>query len=474
MIIELNNIKSKIIIESTDPRGLFKSIREYMRVFAPGYYHSPKYKKGIWDGYSYLVTEVGYFPSGLLPVVHKFCSKVTNCEIKDLRKNLIVLPTELDYTLGDITLRPYQSEILEKIFSKKYSLRDWNRGVIDAATNAGKDYIMASVCKNVNNVTIILVHNADIYRKAVKFFSKFMEVGQVKSGTIDFKKVTICMQKTLLNACKKDINVKKYLKQVKCVMVDEAHRATAKDYSTLMTYIDAPIRLAFSGTPMAFEEDTRKLKIVGLFSKSLASITNEFLIKNGYSQRPIIKVHAISPILTQPLDFREDYEENLMYNINRTDKIIELAKTRQDKQILITFNEILHGEFILAKLIMSDLDVVIDMVSGEDKFREEKLQRFHDKKINILIASMIVKEGLNIPCINVIMMAQGGKSEITVKQITGRGLRQDGENDDFELIEFYDNSKYLKEHSKKRIKIYEQEKFDIQYQYECNKLGVPI
>jgi len=39
----------------------------------------------------------------------------------------------------------------------------------------------------------------------------------------------------------------------------------------------------------------------------------------------------------------------------------------------------------------------------------------------VLLSSMILKEGVNIPNIESLWMAQGGKSKITVKQLLGRG-----------------------------------------------------
>ena len=36
----------------------------------PGYYFSPQYQRGDWDGKKHFITRNGYFPTGLLPLVY--------------------------------------------------------------------------------------------------------------------------------------------------------------------------------------------------------------------------------------------------------------------------------------------------------------------------------------------------------------------------------------------------------------------
>jgi len=76
----------------------------------------------------------------------------------------------------------------------------------------------------------------------------------------------------------------------------------------------------------------------------------------------------------------------------------------------------------------------------------------------VLIASSIYDEGVDLPEVNVLIKASGGKSEVKTIQQVGRGLRPKKEK--LIVYDFNDmNSKFLSAHSKKRIKTYKQEGF---------------
>jgi superfamily II DNA or RNA helicase len=84
-----------------------------------------------------------------------------------------------------------------------------------------------------------------------------------------------------------------------------------------------------------------------------------------------------------------------------------------------------------------------------------------------------LKKGANIPNIEVIVMAQAGKSVITVKQFLGRGLRTDGKNSELLVYDFYDEGNYVSTHSRQRIRMYRKEGFDVIEDYKTFR-GKPV
>lgn len=465
MKIVIRNIKSKIIFE----QGEFSSIRE-IRNYLSFKSDTTHLKNSNWNGVTYFLNSNNEFPTGMLPMVlSKIESKV---ELIDMRNNVIPIPEDWDFT----DVREYQEDTIKKILKKSFLGENipYLRGIIDAATNAGKDYIMENIYRNIKGKTLIIIHNTSIFNKAVEFFSEKYKVGVVKSGKIEIENLTIAMVKSLLNSTKKDFNLKKYLSEVEILMVDEGHRAASKEYQQILEYIDAPIRLLFSGTALEMESEMKKIKLVASFGKILTKIENKFMIESGFSQKPIIKIFDAGQQMVPKLDYREAYEDFIMYNKERTNKIVEICKNREDKQILISFVEIEHGQFLFDKISFEISNKVVEIVHGEDKEREEKIKLFKEGKIHILIASMILQEGINIPNINTLILAHGGKSTIRIKQFIGRALRHDGINDSVEIIDFYDRGGWVSKHSKDRLKIYQKEEFEIEFQYQHSKLGVPI
>ena len=71
-----------------------------------------------------------------------------------------------------------------------------------------------------------------------------------------------------------------------------------------------------------------------------------------------------------------------------------------------------------------------------------------------MIASAIWNEGVNIPSLNHIINAVGGKARISVEQIPGRGLRTSKGKTTVRITDFLDPYRYLAEHTVRRLQIY--------------------
>ena len=79
-----------------------------------------------------------------------------------------------------------------------------------------------------------------------------------------------------------------------------------------------------------------------------------------------------------------------------------------------------------------------------------------NKRFPVLITTEILKEGVNIPEIEALVIASAGKDH---RQTAGRALRGGGE---VEIHDFYDSfNKRFEKQSKKRIESYKKEGFQI-------------
>jgi len=83
------------------------------------------------------------------------------------------------------------------------------------------------------------------------------------------------------------------------------------------------------------------------------------------------------------------------------------------------------------------------------------IDSFNNKKINILIGSSVIGEGIDVRSTTHLIMAQGGKSEIVMTQALGRAVRlYEGKTvavvHDFEFVD----TKYMKKHLDQRLDVY--------------------
>ena len=101
----------------------------------------------------------------------------------------------------------------------------------------------------------------------------------------------------------------------------------------------------------------------------------------------------------------------------------------------------------------------VDFLSGRDytDVRVGTINDMREGKIDLLIASTIADEGLDIKRLTAVILAGGGKSSTRALQRIGRVLRPYEGKTQAYVVDFNDQSKYLKEHSEKRKKIYQTE-----------------
>jgi superfamily II DNA or RNA helicase len=309
------------------------------------------------------------------------------------------------------------------------------RGILDAATNAGKMIMLAAFYKSLvgENRMLLLIHRQVVYNQLVKFFNElFDEVGEINAKKYDIKSITIAMVKTVHNRMRDSLNVKKDLAGFNVVAVDECHLAGSSTYSKVLQNVPAGMRMFVSGTPLDSYNIINKMVIIGLSGPILAKVSKRELMDKGISLSKIIH--------------------------------------ESEKPVLIAVYIIEHGEFILKHLSRLFPDLEIQFVHGTDFKRDEKIEAFKSGDIDVLISTVILKEGINIPNIRTLIYAGGGKSKVDIKQWMGRGERRDGVNDYVTLHDFYDFGKYISTHSKKRILAYRKETLKIIEHYSKEDL----
>ena len=142
------------------------------------------------------------------------------------------------------------------------------------------------------------------------------------------------------------------------------------------------------------------------------------------------------------------------------------AKTNQKALILIKDVEKGQGEYIKEK-IESLCNKTVMFISGQSKEdRMETIEKLEKGEIDIIIATNIMNEGINIKSIGLVIIASGGKSSAETLQKIGRATRvvrdKNGEilKDRAIVVDFLDiGNKFTESHSAKRKNLYKKEGF---------------
>jgi len=80
-----------------------------------------------------------------------------------------------------------------------------------------------------------------------------------------------------------------------------------------------------------------------------------------------------------------------------------------------------------------------------------------DGDLDVLVASKIFDQGIDIPQLDALILAGSGKSSARALQRIGRVIRNYPGKEKAIVVDFYDNCKFLREHSKARLKVYKTE-----------------
>jgi superfamily II DNA or RNA helicase len=177
--------------------------------------------------------------------------------------------------------------------------------------------------------------------------------------------------------------------------------------------------------------------------------------------KPIIKLKKIpfSQTIHDLRTWKDVYRLGVVYNSRRHRIVLEdaIEQVKQGKTALILVVEIQHGYNLIGMAKNRFPNLNIQFVWGrtpiEDRMEVKKL--LNEKKMEVVIANAIWREGVDIPSLGAIINAAGGKSEIMTLQSLGRGLRTTTDKKDVVLVDYFDNSHhYLVSHFGERITLY--------------------
>lgn len=378
--------------------------------------------------------------------------KIPNTVIEDRRPEPLP-PTALRELPEFEGLRGYQTEALEAAVAAEH-------GVIHQPTGAGKTVQMFAVARAVGRAGLVLVHRKDLLAQTYRRFREYAGpgadlVGLCGDGVWNPSLLTVATFQTIASKLRKgDALVKRWLKEeIGQVHVDECHHVSAKTYSQVMGLLwNARWRYGYSATPHKEGDEESFFKTTSWFGPTVHRLTTEELIAregavpawvymiNMENKRPKVETYA------------EEVQEGIIDNRVRNDRIVKLAthfSNNSDAPILILVERIEHGERLAQRL-------ACPFVSGStsSKDRERTWQAVRDGEQQVLVASKIADEGLDLPNLAWLVLAGGGKAAHVTVQRIGRGMRPSEGKSEVFCFDFLDQGKWLQKQAKERLKTY--------------------
>jgi DNA repair protein RadD len=215
-----------------------------------------------------------------------------------------------------------------------------------------------------------------------------------------------------------------------------------------------------SGTDWISNNDdpNSKLYLESICSNRVFNLNASSLIEQKYLVPAKILFYSVPEWPEKlPDSYLAIYSQYVVKNELRNQIIVDVTKKliQMGRKVLILVRHISHGKELAAKLYDVPLYFVSGAVGGLE--REQVKEDFQNGIYKCLIASSVFDVGINIPELDGLILAGGGKSTIKSLQRIGRVIRTSENKKDAIIVDFLDNAKYLLQHSYARITAYESE-----------------
>jgi superfamily II DNA or RNA helicase len=452
---------------------------QFTRAFKEGYYNKKQGRFIHWDGKKHLLTQQMVFPTGLLPRVKAFLKRYKEkFEIIDQRSKI---KHGKSLKIKKYKPREYQQEAVDKAFKK-------GRGIIRIGTGGGKTLVASMLTAKYNVPTIVYVVGKDLLYQFHAEMEKTLgtKVGIIGDGRCEIKKFNVCSVWTAVTAFnfKTKISlddedwspevtsvanldkakIRKMIEQSNLSVFDEAHFLAT---DTLQSIFKAGKKCTYlfglSGTD--WRDDGADLLLESVCGERIYNMPSSKLIEQGFLVPPNIALLEVPPYHEPlPNNYPSVYSRYITKNDIRNGMIIDSARKliEKGKKVLILVRYLSHGNELAKQL--SDLPIYFVNGDVDGQTRISVRDDFEAGGLKCLIASSVFDIGVDIPTLDALILAGGGKSTVRTLQRIGRVIRMAKGKKNAIVVDFIDNARYLDKHSATRIAVYETEsKFKLKF-----------
>jgi superfamily II DNA or RNA helicase len=310
-----------------------------------------------------------------------------------------------------VTLRDYQFEAVGAAWSS-------DQGYIVAPCGAGKTTIGLEVIRGRAQKALVLVHTRDLaaqWQGAIK----------AQLGAWGEANVTVATVQSLWGTAARE---PKPLPPHGLLMMDEAHHAPSRCFGEVVGRSTARYRYGLTATPD--REDGLGQMLEWTFGACLYTVERSCLLDDG---------HLIAPRLEM---VRTGYKPETVYNRAgdldwtgivqqladdqaRTDLVATIAdgQAHNGHVVLVLTTRVEHAEAVAANLAARGLTAHVVTGATPAKQRAARLEDVRAGRVRILIATQLADEGLDLPILDVLVLALPSRAFGRTVQRIGRIMR---------------------------------------------------
>lgn len=444
------------------PPAVARTLDERTAFYVTGFQFSPAWKAGRWDGKEHLLRKRkgGHWaPIGLLGDLLAIArAQDVEVELDDRRR----APSDPYATVEanwnpKFQLRDYQEEAVSAIVKERGPLT--GKGLVQIPTRGGKTVVMAAAIERLRLPTLVLVQSQLLLDQTVALFRDALgiRVGRVGSGVWDPGPVTVASCQTLARRAK-DEETQELFRSFDVVFFDEVHHLSGPVWRGLLEEIDAFCKIGFSATiylNTGKEAPKGSIWVRATTGPILAKREVSDLIRAGWLVQPWIELVRVDGPKIEGEGWSTIYRRGIVEHPGRNAAVVDAAVRHHEAglQVLVVADQVDHTHALTAKL--QDLGVRAEAVVGTTSAADRRalIRDYKAREIQALVGT-VFGEGVDLPAIEAVVNAEGGKSKIAAMQRFRCLTPADGK-DTAILTDFMDlHHPLLARHSRERLGIY--------------------
>ena len=320
------------------------------------------------------------------------------------------------------------------------TLRDEGKGkaLIISATGTGKTFLSAFDVAAVNpKRCLFIVHRTNIATKASETFTKVIKDKSIGMYTGSKKSSADYLFATIQTLKKPHVLAKFERDDFDYIIIDEVHHAEAESYKKVLEYFKPEFLLGMTATPERSDEaDIFKLfdyniayeiRLQQALEENLLCPFHYFAIEDFYLETGKSLVKNFSNLIN------DERVEHIM------DKINFYSFSGEKLSALMFVSNVNEAKDIAEKLNQKGIKAQSLTSLDSEHIRELTIQELEAKRLEVIVTVDIFNEGVDIPCLNQIVLLRPTQSAIVYIQQLGRGLRKHYDKKFVVILDFIAN-----------------------------------
>ena len=386
-------------------------------------------------------------------------------------------------------LREYQAQVALNALK---AIEKYGGAIIQIATGGGKSYMAGWIARQLIRSGYNVVFTSlsiDLTRQLMEFAEKWNVPELARNYNVSVKAVTIqTLYSRLLKGRQireavdeEDEEVQAYMdvedltdKETEelhkvffsrntAVILDEVHHVPANTVKEVMMHAGDGwgLRLGMSATP--WRNDGRDLEVEAWVGPIVdPRVTSSYLISRGYAVPVEINIVRTGTWGCGRSGEDEDAAKayaavrKCLATSSERNRFIARLAAEAPKPVLVLTSLVKHAQLLHSALKpLGNVAVVTGVVKGEERARVFNMVK--EGKVDVLVATTLADEGLDLPPLKSLILTMGGRSKTRTLQRIGRLVRPWPGKDKAIAYDIADNVWPFREQAAERIKLYKTE-----------------